>query len=286
MNLPTKKKYTKRSLLFPSITWVVVMAVISNVKRIWKPQPCLTPESVSGFYGPGAYWGWILTILSAIADMVLSNEDDGISPDFVAACLYTLVAMVDTQFRLNITRHIKNELQLQAGLHVIYVAWLCSSLAFVLGQYIYESSHDVISFVIATLSGPWKFRLWAPFMLLTTMHTLTIGHTVVGVTPETFAIDAAVLAYTAMIFFATGWFIKLVLWPFLFCFLVYEGGKPVRRGKYLWPISAPHTESSILEMDQIASLMTTIVLLSIYWKAWRPAMHFLVYVEKAIRPRR
>ncbi|PVF91728.1 hypothetical protein CPB86DRAFT_791837 [Serendipita vermifera] len=286
MDIPTKKKYSIRSLIFSSIAWIVVMTVISKVTRIWKPQRCLSLESVSGFYGPGAYWAWVLTILSAIVDMVSSNEGDRISPDFVAACLYTLVAMVDIQFRFKITRHIDRELQLQAALHIVYTALSVSSLAFVLGQYLCERKPFDLYVPPERFSGPWKFRIWAPFMLLTTIQTLSAWHTAFGVDPESDAKRFAVLLYMSIIFFYSNWFIKLSVCALLLWYWVYDGVEPVRRGKLLWPTSAPHTGSSILDMDQIAGLVTTVVLLSIYWKPWRPVMRFPVYLKRAIQSRR
>ncbi|PVF91538.1 hypothetical protein CPB86DRAFT_316763 [Serendipita vermifera] len=176
MDIPTKNEYTIRSLLFSSAAWIVVMTVISSIKRVWKPQPCLTLGSVSGFYGPGAYWGWILTILSAMVDMESKDEEDGISPDFVAACLYTLVAMVDVQFRLDITQNAKKDLQLQAALHIVYAGLVYSSIAFIFGRYLFQPWHIPRHIEAQAFSGPWKFRIWAPFMLLTTLQTLSTWH--------------------------------------------------------------------------------------------------------------
>jgi hypothetical protein len=41
--------------------WTMALFVLSCVRSWWRPQPCTTVESISGFYGRGTYWAWILT---------------------------------------------------------------------------------------------------------------------------------------------------------------------------------------------------------------------------------
>ncbi|PVF91729.1 hypothetical protein CPB86DRAFT_820255 [Serendipita vermifera] len=106
------------------------------------------------------------------------NPDDTI---FHAAYLYTLVAMVDVQFRLDITQHAKKDLQLQAALHIVYAGLVYSSIAFIFGQYLLQPWHIPRHIDVQAFSGPWKFRIWAPFMLLTTLQTLSTWHAAAGV---------------------------------------------------------------------------------------------------------
>ncbi|PVF91539.1 hypothetical protein CPB86DRAFT_316764 [Serendipita vermifera] len=98
--------------------------------------------------------------------------------------------------------------------------------------------------------------------------------------------DVAVLGYLAMVLFASWWLAKLFFCVILFWLWIYMTGQTLRRGKFLWPTSAPRTASSILEMDQLAGFMMTVFLLSIYWRVWRPVMGLMTYLKRLIQPQR
>jgi hypothetical protein len=278
MDISTKK-YTIRGLLFPLVTWITVIGMISTVQRVWKPQPCLTVNSVSRFYGPGVYWAWVLTLVSASVAMIANKRENQIPFDFIAACVYTLGAMVDVQFRLYTSPDIKTDFQSQAALHIIYVALLWSSLSFIIGQWIYEmEEHDPYKW-INVLSGPWTLKAWAPFMLVTIIEALSIMHRTPGPFGEAVVADLGTLVLTACFLYMPSAPGKLLLRLLLYGLLDVLVGQQQRTESYSWPTSTPHTGSNILDTDQLIGFTITFILLVIHWKAWSHVSRWMKFLK-------
>ncbi|PVF91220.1 hypothetical protein CPB86DRAFT_830689 [Serendipita vermifera] len=103
-------------------------------------------------------------MISATYSAIFEDSRKPISLDFVAMCIYALVAMADFQFRTCPTCDIKSDLQAQDALHVIFSTLIGCLIIFGFSQLTYEIEMD--SSECNVLLGPWKLKAWGAFLLL------------------------------------------------------------------------------------------------------------------------
>jgi hypothetical protein len=83
------------------ILWVAFAVVAKPIFLgvIWgdfrpKTPPTTELASVSGFYGPGAYWAWVLCTISAIVGSIKDKDTSSmLSSDQVASFIYSASSM-------------------------------------------------------------------------------------------------------------------------------------------------------------------------------------------------
>ncbi|PVF93684.1 hypothetical protein CPB86DRAFT_829135 [Serendipita vermifera] len=267
--IPPEYLFRRKTLLIPSIIWVFALYGLSRSRRWWTPRPCTLPEDVSRFYGPGVYWAWILTTISATASAIvhISAQDARkiLSNDFMAVCLYALVAMGDVQLRMCATCDINSDLQAQAAIHILWVAFICGLVAFALGQLVYEFKHGIGTDV---LDSSREFRAWTAF-LLAIIAQLASGSFFQESIVLTIVVDWGVSIVLIEFLLAPPTVTKIVSGSVLYIYPYAVYSEKQSTGSLLWPIFPPKTASNILDMDQVVILTATIVLLSLQWEIWR-----------------
>ncbi|PVF91633.1 hypothetical protein CPB86DRAFT_820336 [Serendipita vermifera] len=105
------------------------MALVTHIRLSWRPKECTTIESASGFYGPGTYWAWILTTLSAMLNTMLPYQNKAISLDLIGSSLYALTSMADFQLQVCLECKHQSDFQAKASLQIVAVSDLLCLLA-------------------------------------------------------------------------------------------------------------------------------------------------------------
>jgi hypothetical protein len=231
-------------------------------------MPAVEIEKVSGLYGPGTYWAWAMSMISAAITLHKqrsNNERLLLPPDLMAASIYPLVSFIDMVQRTNGNDiHWAQDFQAQAAFHVVYTTSWYTGI-----------------FVLATSS-----KIWTIFMhcaLSALFNSVVIFNLLGGVLDRTkgdvgegkilFIISSSLVASYGLCFFIP-WvhrrrFRSTDQPEFIFLFLAFTFVHALIAGVGLLPRSfSPRTGSSIVDLDQAVSLATAIFLLSYQWKLW------------------
>jgi hypothetical protein len=257
----------RRAVLGPPIAWILLSISMSPIKHRLKPQPCTSIEDVSGFYGPGVYWAWILTMISSAFSCFPRDKRGGIPLDFITACLYALASMGDVQLRVCTGCNLKSDLQAQAGLHIAFVALLIGKFTFILSQWTLEKQQPDHREIVHVLWRSRMFQVWAAFLLVIAAQILLLTHSILGIM-DSLVTDLLITFFMSLFIFGPHTVPKLLSFIYIWVFLGGPHGRHLRTEPFLWPIFSPRTGAKITDMDQIISLGTTIVALSIQWKVW------------------
>jgi hypothetical protein len=213
---------------------------------------------------------------SAIVKTVLKEKENSISMDFYAVCIYALAAMGDLQFRFCTNCDIKRDLQAQASFHITFASFLCASTMFAFCQLVFEVQEGTMP--VNALFGPKRFQVWAAFLFIIIVQLLSLvnSSSIIGIS---LILDVLYAGLTA-------WFVMpplSIVKPlpgFLLYYLVDLMMSNLRNDPSSWPLSPPQSGSSISDMDQILSLVTTITLLAIQWKARRRVLDLFYFVKR------
>lgn len=94
-------------------------------------EPNLDLSNVSGLYGPGAYWAWVMGTTSALIGAVSDSEEvvqkfPFVSLDFVISMLYVIATSFDFLRRAYLIslgeQLVRADVECQAAMHVCYMA--------------------------------------------------------------------------------------------------------------------------------------------------------------------
>jgi hypothetical protein len=237
------------NLLVTSIVvWCILILITTSIRYTRKPSSCRSIDGVSGFYGPGAYGAWVLSMISAICG-AYSEYSEGkagpVSADLIAVSVGVLVAIVDLQLRLCYTCGVGlDDFQALAALHVLIIA----------------------PFFLAIISGLSMKRYWMVLFLVVIIQLLVgVPTALVGGSEKLFKwvvillINMLCLGAPAIYFLFSSHALAFVL--------IYMG---TYSGARLFPETlVPQTGSKISDMDQVVTLATAIVALAVQWKIWR-----------------
>lgn len=246
------------------VCWIVTLVVLSCVRTRWEPRKCTTAENVSGFYGPGAFWAWVLTSISAIFKTFAADRKIIASVDFIGSFLYALAAMGDWQLRIcPDCLEDDSDLQLKASLQIVGVSNLFCFLALVLGESYYDEM--VLS------SNHWQ--LWKAFLLAHYFQlTLWVSQLIRNNIFEALMISICFFFSMGRLWTAAreNGFVRCIRY---YCvalpiFSYVRGLGPAGRLSAL-PLSPPLSGAKLSDMDQALTLVTAILILTAQWKAWR-----------------
>jgi hypothetical protein len=215
-------------------------------------------------------------MVSAFVNTVLKEKENTVSMDFYAVCIYALAAMGDLQFRFCTTCDIKRDLQAQASLHIAFASFLCFSIIFAFCQLAFEVQEGKL--LVNALFGPKRFQVWAAFLFIVIVQLLSLVN------------SSSIIGLSLMmdVFFAglSAWFVMppvSIVKPlpgFLLYYSVDAMIHDLRNDTSSWPLSPPQSGSSISDMDQILSLVTTVTLLAIQWKARHRVLDLFYLVKR------
>ncbi|PVF91536.1 hypothetical protein CPB86DRAFT_878461, partial [Serendipita vermifera] len=281
--MPIERKVTKRTLLLLCLVWLIGIIIISYTKRLWRPQPCTTLEDVSGYYGPGAYWAWLLTTLSAAASTLSKADMGSISMDFIASSVYVIAAMGDFQFRLCLGCDIKSDFQAQAALHIISVSGLCNFIFLSMGEWKFRGKVD---------RGPLssgKWVLWRTLLSFITIESISRIYWVqedrdFGPSVSVLLLFGLMLLQLYIFRNTTNSWIQRALPYWLVCLLLGTCTFKYQRDErlYAWLLSPPPTQAKFSDMDQIVPLAATMLALSAQWKVWTIPTRIFGWLKKSI----
>jgi hypothetical protein len=279
----SRYKYKKRVTILPPAVWIVTIFIISFFRCRKKAHPYTKMEDVSGFYGPGAYWAWILTIFSAAISTIWRDEEDySISIDFVAACLYTLASMGDVQLRFCSQADIKGDFQAQAALDITYVAFFLTS--WIVLFHIWRLGRRESRFHPPTPSRAqrYKHRVWTAFFFVIGVHIMSLGHHLFDILDLAQMEPLMILCLGA---FAFAFYLpmSLVMRVTLWIYLEVIIGFRIRTELFSSPISAPRTGAKFTDMDQMISFLTTVVILLVQWRIPQHTLDLFMWFRRSFK---
>jgi hypothetical protein len=233
---------------------------------------------VSGFYGPGVYWAWILTMVSATINTLMRQKEDSVSMDFYAVCIYALATMGDLQFRLCKTCDIKQDLQAQASLQIAFVCLLCVSIIFMLCQLVFELQE--VKGLADALFGPKRFQVWAAFLFIIVAQIASLSNSISKI-GESLVVDFVFSLFLSWFAVPPYSYIKPIPGLLLYIFLD-ASVRDLRNNPPYFSLSPPQSGSSISDIDQILSLLATLTWLAIQWKAQDLVLDFVYFAKKRV----
>jgi hypothetical protein len=266
--------YTIVANVVLSLLWVVLVVgggalavgsvlILANPVYIfglfdWLPSrtpPNTELASVSGFYGPGTYWAWVLCTISAVVSSKTDNNNTlPISADQVASFIYSISSMYGNGGRIArcqypLQDNLIQDPSLQAASLVVNTAVLLYGFG--------------AAFSTQRRKIPWVvFAVWSLLVLFfsPTVHPDTFLHLIY--------VETILLVYTPI---GVGAILTQHAWkisPFLLVpFTLLEMIKARSLGIDPTFIT-PRTTSKITDMDQIAALLATIGVIVYQWKLW------------------
>jgi hypothetical protein len=279
----SRYKYKKRVTILPPMAWVVTTFIISFFRCREEPHPCTKMEDVSGFYGPGAYWAWILTMFSATISSIWRDEEEySISIDFVAACLYTLASMGDVQLRFCSQTDIKSDFQAQAALDITYVAFFLTSWVVLLHIWRLERRESPFRRPTPSKAQRYKHRIWAAFFFVIGVHTMSLGHYLFDILDLVQMEPPMILclgAFAFIFYLPMSLMMRFILWIYLEVIIGFR----IRTELFSSPISAPRTGAKFTDMDQIISFLTTVVVLLVQWRIHQHTLDLFMWFRGSFK---
>jgi hypothetical protein len=218
----------------------------------------------------------MLAMVSATIQSLSGEVKKRISNDFIAACIYTLVAMGDAQLRMCSDCDLKNDFQAQAALHVTWVAFMCHLIIIPLIQLVCQRNTKWVGDI---LKGPWRLQEWVAFMFVIIVQVSSTfpssrGFISMVFTHMCIAMMVVFLIVPPSAIAEPGPGVVL----YICCYVFY--GKHLPMERISLPIYAPHTGSSIKDMDQTISLGTAILFLVLQWKPWHLIPQFIRWLRR------
>lgn len=92
---PSSSQFT--SSVYADVNWGPYFYNLSDLVRPSREPEDILAGVVSGFYGPGAVWGWLLSCVSVLLSLFRPNTatHDTLNNDFLVSILYPLIASGD-----------------------------------------------------------------------------------------------------------------------------------------------------------------------------------------------
>jgi hypothetical protein len=227
-------------------------------------MPEIDINKVSGLYGPGTYWAWILSMLSAAITLHKehSNQEGSVPPDLIAASIYPLVAFIDMARRTNRNDiHWAQDFQAQAAFHVVYATSWCTAIFSLC-----TSSKFWILFMHVTLSA-----LLNSVIMFNVLGGVLSRIEDEGDSKMTLVLSSGLAVSQGLslfIYWAHRRRFRLSGQPdFIVAVLAFTLVHTFLARVELLPQSfSPRTGANISDLDQAASLATAIILLSYQWR--------------------
>ncbi|PVF96234.1 hypothetical protein CPB86DRAFT_787120 [Serendipita vermifera] len=244
---------------------ICVLLILQSTIKYWAPidNPA-TLEEVSGLYGPGTYYAWLLAMLSAALTQYYRPIEERrlFSADLISAFAYIIVSIVDMS-RRDAQPNGVNDLQALAAFHIVYVA---SWFSFIFCFLTRSNSWLNLSYTTSTILVLWLLGISLKACRSNDLHCLGLGIFVSVVSPITWVETWGRIQF---INFRSLMFSASV--PFLVAHILIPNFGHHPRSL------APRTSSSILELDQGVALATMIMVLSYQWEIWNAIPFLLRY---------
>jgi hypothetical protein len=223
----------------------------------WLPPrmpPNIELASVSGFYGPGTYWAWVLCTMSAVVGSTTDKNPSLLSPDQVASFIYFLSSIYGNGRRIARCQYplydnLIQDPSFQAASFVLNTATLVYGLGAAFSTprkkipWIVFAVWSLVLLFLSPMAHSDTSLQWAcTFIILVMYYPIGIGAILTG----------------------HAWKIS----PFLLVpFTLLEMIKARSLGIDPTFIT-PRTTSKITDMDQIAALLAAIGVIVYQWKLW------------------
>jgi hypothetical protein len=256
--------YATPGIIF-SAAWTIALIILSCVRLWWGPQPCMTIEDISGFYGPGVYWAWVITTISAMVSTLSADRDKIVSIDFIGSSLYALASMGDLHLRFCQTCDQQIEFQLKASLQVISTSSILSFLTLFIGEFWHKDDNTVFS------SGRWQ--LWKAFLLAPLIQgVFWVSWSI------RYSFRLEVMFFLFLCIWGGGLWYKLrdhAVWRtarYSYLLLVaHQFGyfDYSKEASLTQPTFTLLSGAKLSDLDQALTLATTILVMMVQWKAWR-----------------
>jgi hypothetical protein len=225
-------------------------------------------EDISGFYGPGAYWAWVITTISAMASTLSAGRAETVSFDFIGSSLYTLASLGDLQLRACQNCDQKIEFQLKASLQVISASSILSFVTLITGELWHKDNNTVFS------SGQWQ--LWKALILVPLMQGSLwafwwINHTdyPLSLQPVLFIVSCSIV-WGLWHMFRGNAFQRTIRYSYALMVAHGLGLFDYSKGSsFTRPTFSPLSGAKLSDMDQALTLATTTLVMMIQWKPWR-----------------
>jgi hypothetical protein len=243
------------------ILWVS-FAVVANpifLGVIWgdfrpKTPPTTELASVSGFYGPGAYWAWVLCTISAIVGSIKGKDTSPmLSSDQVASFIYSASSMYWYHARVVWYRldgpNLLQDPSVQAASLVLNVSLLLHGFGA-----LFSAKRKRIPWLVILVWDAW-FLLLSPIMSVGLFPI--IAHC--GIFP---LVCGIVFQNVDKIHHP----LKIAPLP-LMLFILFEAVKANNLGIH-YIVFTPRTTSHLTDMDQLVSLVTVIGVTLYQWELW------------------
>lgn len=257
-------KYLRPGVI-TSTCWIIALFVLMYNRTRWRPQECTTIEDVSPFYGPGAYWAWVLTTISALCSTLSMDRNGVVSLDFIGPFLYAFASMADYQLRICADCQYQGDFQLKASLQIVAVSSLFCFLTLCIGEGWHNGDRTILTLDQWQL---WKSLLLAPYFQVTIWILWVMSDTIVGLVGIFFICYVALPGLWVQNRedgFTRG-FRYFLLYAFVIIYVVHE--QPVGRLSAL-PLVPPLSGSKLSDVDQILTLSVATLVILVQWKAWR-----------------
>lgn len=230
--------------------WLVLITQSASPSKV---PPDVEISSVSGFYGPGTYWAWVICTLSAVVGSTIDTHSSSVlSTDQIVSYIYSTFSVYWCYLR--IVRYglfgpnIFQDLSVQAASLVLNVSSLFHGLGAVLG--------------ISEKKKPWVlFACW-DLWLLTFSPAMTANTFSIWL-HSSISIVGLVIAFIEPNY-RRSWKVVILL---LATFVLLEGTKAHHPGTYPFSFT-PKTTSNLTDMDQMVSLVTAIAVVIYQWQLW------------------
>jgi hypothetical protein len=219
-----------------------------------RPTPSTDISSVSGFYGPGAYWAWFICTISAVVGSTTKSHPPSpvLSLDQVASFIYSTYSTYWYYIRVLYYGLYGSNILRDPSVQAASLVLNMSALLHALGVMVSVEEKRI----------PWVlFAAW-DILLLFFSPTMSV-HLFSALLHLTIPLMFYILAIVSekfQIYWTTRSF------PFLI-FILLEGVKAHYFGTYSFTFT-PKTASKITDMDQMVSFMTAIAGVVYQWQLW------------------
>jgi hypothetical protein len=217
-------------------------------------------------------------MISATINTLMKQNEDSVSIDFYAVCIYALATMGDLQFRLYKTCDIKQDFQAQASLRIAFVSLLCVSVIFMLCQLAFEVQEGKRP--VYALFGPKRFQVWAAFLFIIIVQIASLSNSVSKI-GESVVVDFVFSLF--LVHFAIPPYSYYKPIPGLLLYIFLDASvRDLHNDPPYFSLSPPQSGSSISDIDQILSLLATLTLLAIQWKAQHLVLDFIDFAKREL----
>ncbi|PVF92824.1 hypothetical protein CPB86DRAFT_158067 [Serendipita vermifera] len=227
-----------------------------------RPQPLSgEAENVSGLYGPGAYWAWVLCTISAVLSSSAKGDSSSrFSPDQIASFIYSTFSIYSYYIRvawygLNGPALLQDQ-SIQAASFILHISSLFHGLGAI--------------FSIENKRVLWRVFVAWDFWLLWTSPMTTVDSRSLVLIAAVLPIAYCCIVCIIVIYKPWPWKIG----PFLLLpFILLEAIRTQYFVAYSFLMS-PKTTCKLTDLDQLVSLMSAIVVITYQWGLWKPLTVF------------